>query len=123
QFKAIVQERRAELVGEGQRWFDMRRWMIADPVAENQPDKGGVDGDMTRMSGMNMNGFDNVPMACAATDTTTVASADSDSFYQRVALENRRWVKLYYWYSVPQDEINNSRALPLVQNPLWAGAE
>ncbi|MFB2118188.1 RagB/SusD family nutrient uptake outer membrane protein [Parapedobacter sp. 2B3] len=123
QFKAIVQERRAELVGEGQRWFDMRRWMIADPAADNQPDKGGVDGDMTRMSGMNMNGFDNVPMTIGATETSTRALGDPDSFYQRVALENRRWVKQYYWYPVPQNEINKSRAHLLVQNPLWAGAE
>lgn len=119
QFKAIVQERHVELLAEGQRWFDMRRWMIADPTADNQPDKGGVDGDMTRMSGMNMNGFDNVAITYGNTTTTTRPLGDPDSYYQRTKIENRRWVKEYYWYPVPQDEINKSKGNLLVQNPLW----
>lgn len=120
QFKAIVQERHAELLGEGQRWFDMRRWMICDPVAANQPDKGGVDGDITRMSGMNMNGFDNVAITYGSVTTTTKALQDPDSFFKRTKLEDRRWVKEYYWYPVPQDEINKSKGHLLVQNPLWS---
>ncbi len=119
QFKAIVQERHVELLGEGQRWFDMRRWMIADPVAANQPDNGGVDGDMTRMSGMNMTGFDNVAQTIGSTTTTVKPLGDSDSFYKRTKLENRMWRKEYYWYPVPQNEINKSKGNLLVQNPLW----
>lgn len=115
QFKAIVQERHAEFVGEGQRWFDMRRWMICDPIPANQPDKGGVDGDITRISGMYMNGFDNVSINGSATKPF----GDPDSFYKRTKLENRRWAKEYYWYPVPQNEINKSRSRLLVQNPLW----
>lgn len=115
QFKAIVQERRAELVGEGQRWFDMRRWMICDPIDANRPDKGGVDGDITRISGMYMNGFDNVSIG----GTATRPLGDPDSFFQRTKLESRRWAKEYYWYPVPQNEINKSRGHLLVQNPLW----
>jgi hypothetical protein len=119
QFKAIVQERHVELIGEGQRWFDMRRWMICDPVAANQPDKGGVDGDITRISGMYMNGFDNVKIKVGNEDTETRSLGAPDSFFQRTRLENRRWVKEYYWYPVPQNEINKSRDYLLVQNPLW----
>lgn len=119
QFKAIVQERHVELLGEGQRWFDMRRWMIADPTPANQPDKGGVDGDMTRMTGMNMNGFDNVKQKYGDTETLTRALGDPDSFFQRTSLENRRWAKEYYWYPIPQNEINKSRGNLLVQNPIW----
>lgn len=119
QFKAIVQERHVELLGEGQRWFDMRRWMICDPVSVNQPDKGGVDGDMTRMTGMNMNGFDNVQQTYGQNTTTVKPLGDPDSFYKRTSVENRRWVKEYYWYPVPQDEINKSKGRLLVQNPLW----
>ncbi len=115
QFKAIIQERHIEFIGEGQRWFDMRRWMICDPVATNQPDKGGVDGDITRMSGMYMNGFDNVSI----NGTSTRPLGNPDSFFQRTILENRRWSKEYYWYPVPQNEINKSRGNLLVQNPLW----
>lgn len=119
QFKAIVQERHVELLGEGQRWFDMRRWMICDPIAENQPDKGGVDGDITRMSGMNMNGFDNVAITYGNTTTTVKPLQDPESFFKRTKLENRRWSKEYYWYPVPQNEINKSKGNLLVQNPLW----
>jgi len=119
QFKAIVQERHAELLGEGQRWFDMRRWMICDQTAANEPDKGGVDGDITRMTGMNMSGFDNVAITYGNTTTTTKPLKDPDSFFNRTQLENRRWVKQYYWYPVPQLEINKSKGHLLVQNPLW----
>ncbi|MCD2424787.1 RagB/SusD family nutrient uptake outer membrane protein [Niabella pedocola] len=119
QFKAIVQERHVELLGEGQRWFDMRRWMICDPVTTNQPDKGGVDGDITRMSGMNMNGFDNVAITYGNVTTTVKPLVDPDSFFKRTKLEDRRWVKEYYWYPVPQNEINKSKGHLLVQNPLW----
>ncbi|MDR1526733.1 MAG: RagB/SusD family nutrient uptake outer membrane protein [Dysgonamonadaceae bacterium] len=120
QFKAIVQERHVELLGEGQRWFDMRRWMICDPIPTNQIDKGGVDGDITRISGMYMNGFDNIPYKLSdGSNTTTKPLGDPDSYYQRTSLENRRWAKEYYWYPVPQNEINKSRGHLLVQNPLW----
>jgi len=119
QFKAIVQERHVELLAEGQRWFDMRRWMICDPVATNQLDKGGADGDITRMSGMNMNGFDNVKQTYGSTVTTVKSLGDPDSFFNRTKLENRRWAKEYYWYPVPQNEINKSRGRLLVQNPMW----
>ena len=119
QFKAIVQERHVELLGEGQRWFDMRRWMIADPVAANNPNQGGVDGDMTRMSGMNMSGYDNVEQTIGGTKTTVKPLGDPDSFYKRTVLENRVWHKEYYWYPVPEAEINKSRGKLLVQNPLW----
>ena len=120
QFKAIVQERHAELLGEGQRWFDMRRWMICDPDASNQLGKGGVDGDITQISGMYMNGFDNVPFRLSdGTYTPTRPFGDPDSYYQRTKLEIRRWAKEYYWYPIPQNEINKSRGHILVQNPLW----
>jgi len=119
QFKAIVQERHVELLGEGQRWFDMRRWMICDPNPENQPDKGGVDGDITRISGMNMSGYDNVPMLVNNVTTSVRNLGAPDSFYKREKLENRRWAKEYYWYPVPQNEINKSKGALLVQNPLW----
>ena len=119
QFKAIVQERHVELLGEGQRWFDMRRWMIADPTAANDPNKGGVDGDMTRMSGMNMAGYDNVEQTIGDTKTTVKPLGDPDSFYKRTTLEARQWRKEYYWYPVPEAEINKSKGHLLVQNPLW----
>ncbi|MDR0728652.1 MAG: RagB/SusD family nutrient uptake outer membrane protein [Prevotellaceae bacterium] len=119
QFKAIVQERHVEFLGEGQRWFDMRRWMICEPTAANQLKNGGVDGDMTQISGMFMNGFDNVSIQVGSEWTQTRPLGSPDSFYNRTSLENRRWSKEYYWYPVPQNEINKSRGHLLVQNPLW----
>jgi hypothetical protein len=120
QFKAIVQERHVELLAEGQRWFDMRRWMICDPVPANQPDKGGVDGDITRSTGMNMNGFDNVAVTVSGTLTLTRPLGSPDSFYQRVQVEKRGWRAEMYWYPIPQNEINKSKGHLLMQNPLWS---
>lgn len=101
QRQAIYRERRVELLAEGQRWFDMRRWMICEPTAANRE----LEGDITLFTGMNMKGYADQPIGTA------------NSFFTRVTIENRAWRKEMYWYPVPQNEIGKSRLL--VQNPLW----
>ncbi|MBB4034298.1 hypothetical protein GGR21_000183 [Dysgonomonas hofstadii] len=102
QRKAIYRERRVELMAEGQRWFDMRRWMICDPTEANRE----MEGDITLFTGMNMRGYADQPIG------------SSTSYFTRVQIENRTWKKEMYWYPVPQNEISKSRLL--VQNPLWS---
>nr|WP_220392908.1 RagB/SusD family nutrient uptake outer membrane protein [Chitinophaga lutea] len=92
--EAIRHERRVELATEGQRYFDVRRWMIADKPAG----QGGQGGPST---GMNMNSSD-----------LTIGG-----FYKRTFVENRVFMKAMYLYPIPLDEIQKSRLL--VQNPLW----
>lgn len=91
QFAAIRQERRVELFTEGQRYFDVRRWMLADK-----------DGDCRQFgdfTGMDMNADNAV------------------DFMKRVVFETRKFDKAMYLYPLPLDEVQKSRKL--VQNPGW----
>lgn len=91
QREAIQQERRIELFAEGQRYFDVRRWMIAEAGEGRQ---GGV------FTGMN------------------IAGNNSDqSYFNRVDFDNapRIFKKSMYLYPIPFAEISKSKLL--VQNP------
>lgn len=92
QREAIRQERRVELCTEGQRYFDVRRWM----VLENTPDEGGQAGDF---HGMDMN------------------ASSYKEFCKRTVFERRTVNRKTYLYAIPQNEILKSRKL--VQNPGW----
>lgn len=87
---AIRREMRVELATEGQRYFDVRRWMIADQPEGHQ---GGA------FYGMNMNGL------------------PESQFFQRTSYETRVWEKKMYLYPIPLVEMQKSTKL--VQNPLW----
>ncbi|MDR2275970.1 MAG: RagB/SusD family nutrient uptake outer membrane protein [Sphingobacterium sp.] len=95
QRKMIQRERQVELFAEGQRFFDIRRWMICE-------DK---EVDPTVFYSMNMNGYKDRPIGAA------------DSYFTRILLEKRAWNRAMYLYPIPQNEIQKSRLL--VQNPLW----
>lgn len=115
---AIYRERWVELLGEGQRWFDMRRWMICDPTEEARK----YGGDITRFTGLNMGGYEIQARYNYTTNTLVTPPAiypigDPNSFYTRSVVENRHWNRAMYWYPVPQNEINKSTQLK--QNPLW----
>lgn len=88
--EAIRKERRVELAFENHRYFDTRRWKIAE-TTDNGPFKG-----------LNIN---------------EGASVSDVSFYQPVVFENRVFQKKHYLFPVPQSEINKDDAL--VQNSGW----
>lgn len=96
QRSAIRQERFVELYCEGQRYFDIRRWMICDS---------GEDADQTLFSGMNEYGELTKPIG------------SSESYYKRTVLEKRIWREAMYLYPIAQDEINQCKKLK--QNPGW----
>ena len=89
QREAIRREMRIELATEGQRYFDVRRWMLAETDGYKQ---GGP------VYGMNMNG-------------------NEANFYQRTKIEDRMFTKAMYLYPIPLTQIQNSKLL--VQNPLY----
>lgn len=89
QREAIQRESRIELSTEGQRYFDVRRWMIADKPSGRQ------GGDF---HGMNMDG-------------------NATTFFQRTKFQTRVFETQYYLYPVPYNEIQKSKTL--VQNPGW----
>ena len=90
--EAIRRERRVELCTEGQRYFDVRRWMIAEKDGYKQ------GGDFY---GMNMFG----------------PKGDRSAFYERVLVETRKFNKSMYLYPIPLDQVQISKQM--VQNPGW----
>lgn len=93
---AIQQERFAELYCEGQRYFDIRRWMICDE---------GKAANQTLFSGMNEYGDPTKPIG------------NNESYYKRTVLEKRVWREAMYLYPIEQNEIN--QCPKLLQNPGW----
>lgn len=93
---AIRRERQVELFSEGQRYFDIRRWMICDA---------GEEADQTEYWGMNVDGYDNLP------------PSDPNSFFHRKLIRKHQWVRAMYLYPLPHNEIEKSPSL--IQNPLW----
>lgn len=91
QFEAIRHERRVELFAEGVRYFDVRRWMLADQ-----------DGDCHQggpFTGMNMN------------------ADNPHDFMERITFETRIFERRMYLYPLPEAEVQKSQKL--VQNPGW----
>ncbi len=94
---AIQRERQVELFCEGQRYFDIRRWMTADDATNKR------DQQLFR-TGMDMT-------------SPADKSGGENSFYNRVTIENRAWTRAMLLYPIPYDEVQ--KATNLVQNPLW----
>ncbi len=92
QREAIQRERRIELATEGQRYFDVRRWMIAG----NTPGEGGQGGDFT---GMSPNG-------------------NKVTFHIRRKYHTRVFKPKNYFYPIPLSEIQKSKNI-LLQTPGW----
>ena len=88
---AIQRESRIELCTEGQRYFDVRRWMIC----ENPVGEGGQGGDF---SGMNID-------------------APKAGYHVRKKSHTRSFKRKNYLYPIPLNEIRRSSIL--VQNPGW----
>lgn len=91
QREAIRRESRVELATEGQRYFDVRRWMIAD----KEVGEGGQGGTFT---GMNVD-------------------QPQPGYYTRTKMQSRVFKNKNYLFPIPLDEIQRSKVL--VQNPGW----
>ena len=90
QREAIRRESRIELATEGQRYFDVRRWMIAETPQGRQA------GDFF---GMNMAG-------------------DATTFFQRTTFQTRVFERKQYLYPIPFSEMQKTKNI-LVQNWGW----
>ena len=89
---AIQRERRVELATEGQRYFDVRRWMIAETKEGRQ------NGEM---HGMNLSGTTNV----------------ETDFYARTRVETVVFNRKMYLHPIPYSEMQKTKNLR--QNPGW----
>jgi hypothetical protein len=92
----IRHERRIELAFESHRFFDVRRWKIADKT-------------------------DNVWIH--SMDIYAGTSRTDNAFYKRVGVEKRVFTSpKHYLWPIPQEEINKNRK-GLSQNPGWTNEE
>lgn len=90
---AIQRERQVELATEGQRYFDVRRWMIADKNGEGRQNG--------YAHGMNVRGEQN----------------DIDDFNRVVEASQIVFNRKMYLYPMPDSEMRKTKNL--VQNPGW----
>ena len=90
---AIQRERQVELATEGQRYFDVRRWMIADKNGEGRQNG--------YAHGMNVRGEPN----------------DIDDFNRVVEASQIVFNRKMYLYPIPDSEMRKTKNL--VQNPGW----
>lgn len=95
QAKAIRRERQVELFSEGQRYFDVRRWMICETEEGQQDIEYGMD-----VSG-----------------SSKIAPGQPGSFFNRVVARRYNWNRAMYLYPFPHNEVE--KAPSIVQNPLW----
>lgn len=95
QAKAIRRERQVELFSEGQRYFDVRRWMICETEEAQQDIEYGMD-----VSG-----------------SSKIDPGQPGSFFNRVVARRYNWKRAMYLYPLPHNEVSKSPSL--VQNPLW----
>jgi len=104
----IRRERAVELYGEEHRFFDVRRWKIAQ-------DEGVMKGQFSRIFL-----FENSTKAYVqpTTSMTPAQRADNDKTlsYKIETFENRIWEDKMYFYPFPQSEVNKGF---LKQNPGW----
>ncbi|MDR0700436.1 MAG: RagB/SusD family nutrient uptake outer membrane protein [Tannerella sp.] len=90
--EAVRQERRIELAFETHRYFDVRRWKIAEQT-------------------------DNKPVH--SLNITAGTHLQDDEFYQRIVCDPRSFEKKNYFFPIPFDEISTSE-YNIVQNPGYA---
>ena len=90
---AIQRERQIELATEGQRYFDVRRWMIADKNGEGRQNG--------YVHGMNVRGGSN----------------DKEDFNRIVEASQIVFNRKMYLYPMPDSEMRKTKNL--VQNPGW----
>ena len=90
---AIQRERQIELATEGQRYFDVRRWMIADKNGEGRQNG--------YVHGMNVRGESN----------------DKEDFNRIVEASQIVFNRKMYLYPMPDSEMRKTKNL--VQNPRW----
>ncbi len=97
----IRNERGVELLFENHRFFDLRRWMVAEDLfSGNYPIKG-------------------VVLTAGADATTTKPGSNKATYTYKskdVLAEKRVFERKHYWYPLPKDEVER---LYISQNPGW----
>ncbi|MGL5619813.1 MAG: RagB/SusD family nutrient uptake outer membrane protein [Tannerellaceae bacterium] len=119
QREAIYHERNIELLGEGNYYFDMHRWMRA---GWSKDDSGNLiknnDDKLLLRTGMDI---DKPAVTTYNAQKNTALKFKDDigegSYYNRIVKDRYPWKKAMLLYPIPYDEMQKSKLI--VQNPLW----
>ena len=120
QREAIYRERIIEMLGEGNYYFDMHRWMRAgwsQDEATGEWIKDNEDKLLIRY-GMDINKA--AVKTYNSAKNTAIEFYDKigeDSYYNRIVVDRYPWSKAMLLYPVPYNEMQKSKLT--VQNPLW----
>lgn len=115
---AIHRERIIEMLGEGNYYFDVHRWMISGYSKSEMTGeliKDNEDKSLIR-TGMD------ISQVAATFNSQGISTSFKDnigqgSFYNRVVVDRFPWSKAMLLYPVPYNEMQKSKLI--VQNPLW----
>lgn len=94
--RVVRMERRVELCCENNRWYDIRRWKIAEDIPE-------MCGDCYGMNALDRSG------------------STATGFYQRTKFLKRVWKRQYYWMPIYVDEFEKNPNLK--EAPFWLNEE
>lgn len=109
---AIRQERRVELMGEGNLYFDTHRWMIAGYTTE-QPDN---ESKIIIRKGLDV-GKKAYDFDGQGIPVKFYNQYGEGTFFNRVQLHAFPWNKAMLLYPIPYTEMQKGKLI--VQNPLW----
>ena len=117
QREAIYRERIIEMLGEGNYYFDMHRWMRA---GWSKDEKGNLIKDNENKLQIRT-GMD-ISKKAATFNGDGIATGFEDlvgegSYYNRIVVDRFPWSKAMLLYPVPYTELQKSKLI--VQNPLW----
>lgn len=123
QREAIYRERIIEMLGEGNYYFDMHRWMRAgwtQKQADGTYDIKNNDEHFIPRYGMDYTKPSVTKFKSGSANNVVEVGNDvigKGSFYNRVVVDQFPWKKAMLLYPIPYNELQKSQLI--VQNPLW----
>ena len=120
QREAIYRERIIEMLGEGNYYFDMHRWMRAGWGQDEKTGEWIKDNEDKLIPRYGMNKEKPAVKTFNSGNYTVKEFSDAigeGSYYDRIVVDRYPWKKAMLFYPVPYNEMQKSRLT--VQNPLW----
>lgn len=120
QREAIYRERIIEMLGEGNYYFDMHRWMRAGWSQDEATGEWIKDNENKLLIRYGMDISKEAVKKYNSAKNTAIEFYDKigeDSYYNRIVVDRYPWSKAMLLYPVPYNEMQKSKLT--VQNPLW----